>query len=707
MSSVKPLLQIQPEVESQIRKIRNIGIIAHIDAGKTTTSERILYYTGTIHRMGNVDDGNTTTDWMVQEKERGITITSAVISCQWKDKNINIIDTPGHVDFTVEVERSLRVLDGAVVIFCSVGGVQPQSETVWRQADKYKVPRLVYINKLDRMGADFERVVHEIKDKLGAKPILMQIPIGKESNLEGMIDLLTMKAFRYTDSETGDFKIEEIPGDLKEKAIFYRNEMVELASEIDDTLMEKYLEGNTISNEELIEVIRKGCHECLFFPVFCGSSFKNKGIQPLLDGICEYLPSPLDIPPVEGINVNTNEKELRHANPEEPLGALVFKIATDPYIGALAFTRVYSGVIKSGSYVNNATTNSQERIARIVRLHSNQREDIDEIMAGDIAGLVGLKKSFTGDTLCHKDHPVILENISFPEPVVSSVVEPKTKQDQDKLINALSKFLMEDPTFKYRYDEDTDQVIISGMGELHLEIIVDRLLREFNIQVNVGKPDVSYKETILQSATGEGKHIKQSGGHGQYGHVVLDVFPLEDGRRFVFENKIKQGVIPKEYIPAIETGVKYALESGCVAGYEVINVGVAVVDGSFHPVDSSEIAFRLAAAKAFHHAMEKASPILLEPIMKITIIVPESYLGDSISLISSKRGKVLKMEAVGITQIVSAFVPLKYMFGFATELRSITQGRGSYSMEFNSYERIPDAFLNEIKGGRNNGETKI
>lgn len=707
MSSVKPLLQIQPEVESQIRKIRNIGIIAHIDAGKTTTSERILFYTGTIHRMGNVDDGNTTTDWMVQEKERGITITSAVISCQWKDKNINIIDTPGHVDFTVEVERSLRVLDGAVVIFCSVGGVQPQSETVWRQADKYKVPRLVYINKLDRMGADFERVVHEIKDKLGAKPILMQIPIGKESNLEGMVDLLTMKAFRYTDSETGDYKIEEIPADLKEKAIFYRNEMVELASEIDDTLMEKYLEGNPISNEDLVDVIRKGCHECLFFPVFCGSSFKNKGIQPLLDGICEYLPSPLDIPPVEGISVNTNEKEFLHANPEEPLGALVFKIATDPYIGALAFTRVYSGVIKSGSYVNNATTNSQERIARIVRLHSNQREDIDEIMAGDIAGLVGLKKSFTGDTLCHKEHPVILENISFPEPVVSSVVEPKTKQDQDKLINALSKFLMEDPTFKYRYDEDTDQVIISGMGELHLEIIVDRLLREFNIQVNVGKPDVSYKETILQSASGEGKHIKQSGGHGQYGHVVLDIFPLEDGSRFVFENKIKQGVIPKEYIPAIETGVKYALESGCVAGYEVINVGVAVVDGSFHPVDSSEIAFRLAAAKAFHHAMEKASPILLEPIMKITIIVPESYLGDSISLISSKRGKVLKMEAVGITQIVSAFVPLKYMFGFATELRSITQGRGSYSMEFNSYERIPDAFLNEIKGGRNNGETKI
>jgi elongation factor G len=707
MSVANPLLPIRPEVESQIRKIRNIGIIAHIDAGKTTTTERILFYTGTIHRMGNVDDGNTTTDWMVQEKERGITITSAVISCQWKDKNINIIDTPGHVDFTVEVERSLRVLDGAVVIFCSVGGVQPQSETVWHQADKYKVPRLVYINKLDRMGADFDRVIHDIKDKLGAKPIIMQIPIGKESTLEGMIDLLTMKAFLYTDSESGEFTVSDIPKDLKERAAFYRNEMIEQASEVDDSLMEKYLEGKVITNEELMDVVRKGCHECLFFPVYCGSSFKNKGIQPLLDGVCEFLPSPLDIPPVDCINLNTDEKEVRHANPDEPLGALVFKIATDPYIGALAFTRVYSGVIKSGTYVTNASTNTQERVARIIRLHSNQREDIDEIMAGDIAGLVGLKKSFTGDTLCNKENPIVFENISFPEPVVSSVVEPKTKQDQDKLINALSKFLMEDPTFRYRYDQETDQVVISGMGELHLEIIVDRLLREFNIQVNVGKPDVSYKETILQAATGEGKHIKQSGGHGQYGHVVLDIYPLEDGQRFVFENKIRQGVIPKEYIPAIETGVKYALESGCVAGYEVINVGVAVTDGSFHAVDSSEIAFRLAAAKAFQHAMEKASPILLEPIMKITVIVPESYLGDSISLISSKRGKVLKMEAIGITQIVSAHVPLKYMFGFATDLRSITQGRGSYSMEFNSYERIPDAYLSEIKGGRDNGETKI
>jgi len=444
-----------------------------------------------------------------------------------------------------------------------------------------------------------------------------------------------------------------------------------------------------------------------FFPVYCGSSFKNKGIQPLLDGVCDFLPSPLDIPPVESTNLNTNEKEVHNANPDEPLGALVFKIATDPYIGALAFTRVYSGVIKSGSYVTNATTHTQERISRIIRLHSNQREDINEISAGDIAGLVGLKKSYTGDTLCNKENPIVFETISFPEPVVSSVVEPKTKQDQDKLINALSKFLMEDPTFRYRYDEETDQVVISGMGELHLEIIVDRLQREFNIQVNVGKPDVSYKETILQAATGEGKHIKQSGGHGQYGHVILEVFPLLDGQRFTFENKIRQGVIPKEYVPAIETGVKYALESGCIAGYEVINVGVAVTDGSFHAVDSSEIAFRLAAAKAFQNAMEKASPILLEPIMKITIIVPESYLGDSISLISSKRGKVLKMEAVGITQIVSAYVPLKYMFGFATDLRSITQGRGSYSMEFHAYERIPDAYLSEIKGGRNNGEAKI
>ena len=689
------------DFESIVRKIRNIGIIAHIDAGKTTTTERILFYTGTIHRMGNVDDGNTTTDWMVQEKERGITITSAVISCSWKDSSINIIDTPGHVDFTVEVERSLRVLDGAVVIFCGVGSVQPQSETVWHQADKYKVPRLVYVNKMDRMGADFSKVIQDIRSKLGARPIIMQMPMGAESSFCGVIDILKMKAYIYENSTDGIFIETEIPAEYMKQAIQYRNETTEMVSEIDDDILAKYLDGSPIDNEELSKAIVKGCHESLFFPVFCGSSYRNKGIQPLLDGIITYLPSPLDIPPVSGKNLLNGLEEIRKPDPDEPLSALVFKLATDPFIGSLSFTRVYSGVLKSGSYVFNATSNNQERIARIVRLHSNQREDVSEIQAGDIAGLVGLKKSYTGDTLCNKENPILFEAISFPEPVVSVVVEPKTKQDQDKMVSALGKFLLEDPTFRYRYDQETEQVVISGMGELHLEIIVDRLSREFNVQVNVGKPDVAFKETILAPSTGEGKHIKQTGGHGQYGHVVLEIYPLTDGQRFFFENKIKQGVIPKEYVPAIETGVKYAIENGVIAGYEVINVGVRVVDGSFHPVDSSEIAFRLAASKAFQHAMEKASPILLEPIMRVSVIVPESYLGDSISLISSKRGKVHKMEAVGITQIVSATVPLKYMFGFATELRSITQGRGSYSMEFNSYEKVPDSFLAELIGGKN------
>jgi elongation factor G len=701
LTDLPDVKQLDTEFEAIVRKIRNIGIIAHIDAGKTTTTERILFYTGTIHRMGNVDDGNTTTDWMVQEKERGITITSAVISCSWKDSSINIIDTPGHVDFTVEVERSLRVLDGAVVIFCGVGSVQPQSETVWHQADKYKVPRLVYVNKMDRMGADFYKVIQDIRSKLGGKPVLLQIPIGAENSFSGMIDLIKMKAYLYENNTDGNFIETDIPEEYIEKAEKYRNEMIETVSETDDVVLTKFLEGEKISNDELINAIIKGCHECLFFPVFCGSSYRNKGVQPLLDGIVSYLPSPIDIPPVSGKNLLTDQEEFRKPNPDEPLSALVFKLATDPYIGSLAFTRVYSGVLKSGTYVYNTNSNVQERISRIVRLHSNQREDVDEIKAGDIAGLVGLKKSFTGDTLCNKDNPIQFEAISFPEPVVSILVEPKTKQDQEKMVNALGKFLMEDPTFRYRFDPDTEQVVISGMGELHLEIIVDRLSREFGVQVNVGKPDVAYKETILKESIGEAKHIKQTGGHGQYGHVILEVYPLLDGQRFLFENKIRQGTIPKEYIPAIETGVKYALENGIIAGYEVINIGVRVIDGSFHPVDSSEIAFRLAASKAFQDAMQKASPILLEPIMKVSIMVPESYLGDSISLISSKRGKVHKMEAFGITQIVSATVPLKYMFGFATDLRSITQGRGSYSMEFSSYERVPESLLADIKGGKN------
>ncbi len=698
-------------ISERIKKLRNIGIIAHIDAGKTTTTERILYYSGTIHRMGNVDDGNTTTDWMVQEKERGITITSAVISSKWKDRIINVIDTPGHVDFTVEVERALRILDGAVVIFCGVGGVQPQSETVWRQADKYKVPRLIYVNKMDRTGADFFKVLEDVKEKLGAKPVALQIPIGCENDFRGVIDLVQMHSIVFNSQETkeslsaSNFSIEPISSEMKEMAHKYRTILLEAIADIDDQLMEKYLNGDEVTVEEIQRALILGCHQNLFFPVFCGSSFKNKGIQQLLDAIGDYLPSPVDVPPIEGTHPQTKAPEIRQSTTDEPLSALVFKIAADPFIGSLAFARVYSGVLKTGTYVYNASNNTNERISRIIRLHSNQREDINELRAGDIAGLVGVKKATTGETLCDKDHPILLENISFPEPVVSMLVEPKTKPDQDKMISSLDKFAMEDPTFKYRYDSETDQTVISGMGELHLEIIVDRLLREYNVKVNLGSPDVAYKETILQQAKGEGKHIKQSGGHGQYGHVVLEVFPLEGpldrSKRFVFENAIKQGVVPKDYIPAIETGVKYALENGVIAGYEVINIGVRVIDGSYHNVDSSEIAFRLAAARAFQDAVEKASPILLEPIMKVEIFVPESYLGDCISLISSKRGRVNKMDSVGVTQIVSAMVPLKHMFGYATELRSVTQGRGSYTMEFDTYEKVPDSYLQTIKGGNN------
>lgn len=683
-----------------LKLLRNIGIIAHIDAGKTTTTERILYFTGKIRKAGNVDDGNTTTDWMVQEKERGITITSAVISCSWKNHIINIIDTPGHVDFTVEVERSLRVLDGAVVIFCGVGGVEPQSETVWHQADKYKVPRIVYINKLDRVGADFYKVVNEIRDKLGAIPIVMQIPIGIENNFSGIIDLITMKSYIYLDDAGENVTCGEIPSDYLETALTYRQNLIEAVSEVDDEILSKYIENKEISEEELVSAIRKGCWKNIFFPTFCGSSFRNKGVQQLLDAINEYLPSPLDIPPITGINPITSESETRLTSIDEPLSALIFKVATDPFIGSLAFTRVYSGSIKSGSYVYNATNNLSERVSRIVRLHANHREDVDEIGAGDIAGLVGLKRSSTGDTLSDKDKPIILEAISFPEPVVSVVVEPKTKADQDRLSIALSKFALEDPTFKYKFDEETEQTIISGMGELHLEIIVDRLLREFNISVNVGKPEVAYKETILKSAVGVGKHIKQSGGKGQYGHVVIEIMPYKEGK-FKFEDKIRQGVIPKDYIPAVEEGLKYALESGVLGGYEVINVQVNLIDGSFHPVDSSELAFRIAASKAFQDAMSKASPILLEPIMRVSIIVPENYLGDVMALINSRRGKIIKFESVGTTQVIYSSIPLKSMFGFATELRSITQGRGSYTMEFEKYEEVTDSSILSTKGGNN------
>jgi len=599
------------------------------------------------------------------------------------------------------VERSLRVLDGAVVVFCSVGGVQPQSETVWYQADKYRVPRVIYVNKMDRVGANLHRVVQDIKEKLGANPVLVQLPIGAEDTFKGSIDLISMKAYIYNDDASGDFTVEEIPDELKDEALLYRGSLIESVAEIDDVLMEKYLEGQDLTEEEIINAIAKGCIENIFFPVFCGTSYRNKCIQPLLDGIVRYLPSPLDIDPVKGINPTNEEQEVRYPKNDEPLSALVFKLASDPYIGALAFTRVYSGVLEAGSYVYNTNKRQKERVSRIVRLHSNQREDVDHIQAGDIAGIVGFKQSYTGDTICDEKHPISLEEIKFPEPVVSVLVEPQTKQDQDKLVKGLGKFQLEDPTFRYSYDNETESTVISGMGELHLEVIIDRLFREFGVKVNTGSPRVAYKETIEFEARGEAKHIKQTGGHGQYAHVVCEVFPITTGERFIFEDHIKQGVIPKDYIPAIQTGIKYALENGPVAGYEVVNVGVRIVDGSYHPVDSSEMAFRTAGAKAFHDALKKASAKLLEPIMKVQIVVPESYLGDSISLISTRRGKVGKIESVGQTQIVSAEVPLKSMFGFVTDLRSITQGRGSYTMEFFKYEVVPESQLATIIGGTN------
>ncbi len=599
------------------------------------------------------------------------------------------------------MERSLRVLDGAVVVFCSVGGVQPQSETVWYQADKYRVPRVIYVNKMDRVGANLHRVVQDIKEKLGANPVLVQLPIGAEDTFKGSIDLISMKAYIYNDDASGDFTVEEIPDELKDEALLYRGSLIESVAEIDDVLMEKYLEGQDLTEEEIINAIAKGCIENIFFPVFCGTSYRNKCIQPLLDGIVRYLPSPLDIDPVKGINPTNEEQEVRYPKNDEPLSALVFKLASDPYIGALAFTRVYSGVLEAGSYVYNTNKRQKERVSRIVRLHSNQREDVDHIQAGDIAGIVGFKQSYTGDTICDEKHPISLEEIKFPEPVVSVLVEPQTKQDQDKLVKGLGKFQLEDPTFRYSYDNETESTVISGMGELHLEVIIDRLFREFGVKVNTGSPRVAYKETIEFEARGEAKHIKQTGGHGQYAHVVCEVFPITTGERFIFEDHIKQGVIPKDYIPAIQTGIKYALENGPVAGYEVVNVGVRIVDGSYHPVDSSEMAFRTAGAKAFHDALKKASAKLLEPIMKVQIVVPESYLGDSISLISTRRGKVGKIESVGQTQIVSAEVPLKSMFGFVTDLRSITQGRGSYTMEFFKYEVVPESQLATIIGGTN------
>lgn len=672
-----------------LTKIRNIGIMAHIDAGKTTTTERILFYTGKLHRMGETHDGAATMDWMVQEQERGITITSAATSCQWHDYQINIIDTPGHVDFTVEVERSLRVLDGAVAVFCSVGGVEPQSETVWRQADKYGVPRLAFINKMDRVGADFFRGMEMIRTRLGANPIALQVPIGSEDNFSGIVDLVTEKAFIYTDDLGSRTEAKAIPDDLVDITSEYRSKMIEALAEFDDELMVKYLEGETIQVEEIKAAVRKGTLSAKITPVLCGSSFKNKGVQLLLDAVVDYLPCPLDLPPIKGTIPGQDVEIERKSSDTEPFSALAFKIMADPYVGKLAFFRVYSGTLKTGSYVLNSTKNKRERIGRILRMHANHREDIDTVFTGDIAAVVGLKDTTTGDSLCDEKTPILLESMEFPEPVIDIAIEPKTKADQDKLGLSLAKLAEEDPTFKVHTDEETGQTIISGMGELHLEIIVDRLLREFKVGANVGKPQVAYRETIRQTVKSEGKFVRQSGGRGQYGHVWLELQPLEPGSGFQFENKIVGGVVPREYIAPVETGVKDAMQSGILAGYPVVDVKVTIFDGSYHEVDSSEMAFRIAGSMAFKEGAQKAKPVLLEPIMKVEITTPEEYMGDIMGDFNSRRGRIDGMENRPGAQIIRGFVPLSEMFGYATAIRSASQGRAAYSMHFSHYEEVP------------------
>ncbi len=690
------------QIKVPLEKVRNIGIIAHIDAGKTTTTERILYYTGRIHKIGEVHEGAAEMDWMEQEKERGITITSATTTCFWRDHRINIVDTPGHVDFTIEVERSLRVLDGAVTILCSVGGVQPQTETVWRQADKYRVPRIIFVNKMDRIGADFFRVVGEVEEKLGAKPVPVQIPIGAEDEFKGVVDLIAMKAIIWEEETLGaKYHYEEIPEDLVPVAEEWREKMLEALADVDEEIMMKYLEGEEITEDEIKAALRKGTIELQFFPMLCGSAFKNKGVQPLLDAIVDYLPSPLDIPPIKGINPKTGEEEERPASYDAPFAALAFKILTDPYVGQLTFVRVYSGLMESGSYVYNATRDKKERLARILRMHANKREEIPVLGAGDIAAAVGLRETYTGDTLCDPEHPILLEAMEFPEPVISVAVEPKTKADQEKLSLALQKLAKEDPSFRVSMDHETGQTIISGMGELHLEIIVDRLKREFGVDVNVGKPQVAYRETIKKEVTSEGKFIKQTGGRGQYGHVWLKIEPLEPGKGFEFHETIKGGVVPKEYIPAVEAGVREAMETGVVAGYPMTDIKVTLFDGSYHEVDSSEMAFKIAGSIAFKEGAKKANPVLLEPIMEVEVTTPEEFMGDVIGDLNKRRGRVQGMEARGNAQVIKALVPLAEMFGYATDLRSMTQGRATYIMRFSHYEEVPPNVAEQIVGERN------
>ena len=680
----------------KLKLTRNIGFVAHIDAGKTTTTERVLYYTGRTHKIGEVHEGTATMDFLPQEQERGITITSAATTCFWKGHKINIIDTPGHVDFTIEVERSLRVLDGAVVIFCAVGGVEPQSETVWRQANKYKVPRIAFVNKMDRLGANFERVVEEIRTRLGATPLPLQIPIGAEDSFVGVVDLVGMKAIVWEEETLGaKYHFEEIPADLKDKAEEYRTNLLETLADINDEIMEKYLEGEEISEEEIKKAVREGTLAFKIVPVLCGSAFKNKGVQPLLDAIVDYLPSPLDIPPVKGFSPDTGEVEERITDPEGPLAALAFKIMTDPYVGTLTFLRIYSGKLESGVTVYNSTKRKRERIGRLVRMHAKHREEITSAEAGDIVAALGLRVTTTGDTLCDETKPIELEKLEIPDPVISVAVEPKTKADQEKLANALQKIALEDPSFRVQTDQETGQTLIWGMGELHLEIIVDRLVREFKVGVNVGRPEVAYKETITTSAEAEGKYIKQTGGRGQYGHVKLVLEP-NPGKGFEFVSEIVGGAIPKEFIPAVEKGVKEAMEQGVLAGYPVVDVRVRLVDGSYHEVDSSELAFAIAGSLGFKEAARKANPVLLEPIMKLEVVTPEEYLGDVLGDISSRRGKVEGMDARGNVKVIRAFVPLAEMFGYATQLRSLTQGRANFTMQFSHYEKVPAHLAEDI-----------
>lgn len=682
--------------EFQLKNIRNIGIMAHIDAGKTTTTERILFYTGRVYRMGEVHEGSATMDWMIQEQERGITITSAATTCRWGDYQINIIDTPGHVDFTMEVERSLRVLDGAVAVFCSVGGVEPQSETVWRQADRYRVPRIAFVNKMDRTGADFDRVIETMKKRLGATAVPVQLPIGAEDNFCGIVDLVEEKALYYLDDLGTRNEVREIPEEIREKAAAARERMLEILAEYDEGLMEKYLGGEKIEPDEIRRVIRAATLGVKITPVLCGSAFKNKGIQPLLDAVVNYLPSPLDLPPIKGFDPKTGEEILRNPTEEEPFSALAFKVMSDPYVGRLVYLRVYSGKMTAGSYVYNANKNRRERVARILRMHANHREDIDVVRSGEIAAVVGFKDTVTGDTLCDAEHQLILEAMDFPEPVISIAVEPRTKDDEDRLTASLAKLAEEDPTFRVKNDPETGQTIISGMGELHLEVIIDRLLREFKVEANIGKPQVSYRETITRAVKAEGKFIRQTGGRGQYGHVLLEMEPLERGKGFVFESKIVGGAVPREYIPAVEAGIKEAMFNGVLAGYQVVDVKVVLVDGSYHEVDSSEMAFKIAASMAFKEGCKKGNSILLEPVMKIELVVPEEYIGDVLGDFNARRGRVESMEPKAQAQIVRGTAPLAEMFGYATALRSLSQGRATYTMHFSHYAEVPANLAREI-----------